>query len=211
MSNSITQCKIIGWVLVILVGLGVFAPQVLGKPYVYGHIWDFNWKFGFPCAFLLCNGRKTPSLPPAPKLRDATDSHWTTRLLVPITHRSKQYDARTSVLLTSESRVLKFNVYCLLLDILYAFVLVAGAIYFTYRMANTPSLYVYTTRLMVILTFLCLAYYVYVVLTWDGRLYVTLYYPPILAFNGLGIFCVIMSLSLIFRQNDTNKKPQHGR
>ncbi len=210
MNNSTTQRKVIGWALVILVGLGACAPQLLGKPYVFGHIWDFNWKFGLPCAFLICNGRKLPPSPATSVLKDATDSHWTTRLLAPITYYPHGYDARTGVLLTSNSRVLKFNVYCLLLDILYVLVLLSGALYLKYRIVNAPSLYVYTIRLMAVLALLCMAYYVYLILTWDSHVCIALYYPPILAFNGLGIFCVIMSLSLIFRQNDANKKSQQG-
>ncbi len=210
MNNSTTQRKIIGWSLVILVGLGACIPQLLGKPYIIGHMWEFKWTYGFPWTFSVCDGLKRPSSPAVPVLRDETDSHWTTRLLVPVIARPHEYPARTGVFLTSNPRVLKFNVYCLLLDIFFVLVILSGALYLKYRIVNAPSLYVYTIRLMAVLALLCMAYYVYLILTWDSHVCIALYYPPILAFNGLGIFCVIMSLSLIFRQNDANKKSQQG-
>ena len=211
MSGSARQRKILGWALVVLVGLGVVAPQLLGYPYVYGHIWDFNWKFGFPCAFLICDGRPSPSSPTAPPLKDITDSHWTTRLLVPITTSSPhEYLARTGVLLTSNARVMKFNATRLLLDMAYAVVLFASAVYLKYRIASTPSLFVYTVRLMAVLTLLCVGYYVCIALTWGSHVCVVLYYPPILALNGLGVFCVIMSLSTARFSFYVKQKDQQG-
>ena len=69
----------VGWVLVAFVLVGAIGSQVVGDPTAIGHAYTFQWRFGYPRDFLLCDGLM-PASASNPNLRDRFDSHWTTRL-----------------------------------------------------------------------------------------------------------------------------------
>ena len=168
---------------------------MIGVPAAIGHAYTFMWMFGYPKTFLVCNGLQKVSRPP-PYPLDKTDSHWTTRALVPIIWQADRYGARTSPLIIHNSDLVSFDGWGLFLDLLFAMVVISAAVHVKRKMREGRALYFVIVTAMAVIGTVYLLRYPYILANWDSYIFVAVYEPILMGLNALAIMSTFVSGSI---------------